>query len=292
MTFRVNMAASLATAALIAFTGAATAEPNIDPNPDVTELVINGDIPITIRAPAPDHLDGALPEIYSGWLYRDASTRQMETDDFENPAMTFVDEGLAAWDAVDGSEGKSCADCHGDIAEGMAGVRAVMPKVNEAGALWSMEDYINDCRVNRMGAEPYEWDKSPMKNMTAAISAQSRGMPVNVAIDGPAAEFWERGKEMYYTRFGNLQLSCASCHQENNNNFIRGDHLSQGQTNGFPVYRLKQSALVSIHNRFYGCVRDTQAESFAKGGQEFRELELYVASRGNGLSVEGPSVRP
>jgi len=290
MNARATFAAGLATAALFAIAGPANAEPNIDPAPG-EELVINGDIPITVRAPAPAHMEGAMPEIYSGWLYRDASTRQMETDDFENPAMSFVDDGIAAWNTVEGSEGESCASCHGDISE-MAGVRAVMPKVNANGDLWAMEDYINDCRVNRMGAEAYKWDKGPMKNMTAAISAQSRGMPVNVAIDGPAAEFWERGKEMYYTRYGNLQLSCANCHEENNNNYIRGDHLSQGQINGFPTYRLKKGGLVSIHNRLYGCVRDTQAESFPKGGQEFRELELYVASRGNGLSIEGPAVRP
>lgn len=292
MTLRATMAASLATAAALVFAGPVQAEPNIDPNPDVTELVINGDIPITIRAPAPDHLDGALPELYSGWLYRDASTREMEMDDFENPAMSGVDSALAVWNTAEGSEGKSCADCHGAIEEGMAGVRAVMPKVNDAGVLWGMEDYINNCRVERMGAEPYEWDKGPMKNMTAAITVQSRGMPVNVAIDGAAAPYWEQGKEMYYTRFGSLQLSCASCHQENNNNWIRGDHLSQGQINGFPAYRLKTGGLVSTHNRFRGCVRDTRAETFGVGSDEFRSLELYVASRGNGLSVEGPTVRP
>jgi sulfur-oxidizing protein SoxA len=127
--------------------------------------------------------------------------------------------------------------------------------------------------------------------MTAAIALQSRGMPVNVAIDGAAAPYWEQGKEMYYTRTGLLQLSCANCHEENNGNYIRADHLSQGQINGFPVFRLKQSNLVSMHNRFFGCIRDTRAESYAKGGPEFHALELYVASRGNGLSVEAPSVR-
>ena len=174
----------------------------------------------------------------------------------------------------------------------MKGVRAVMPKVNpENGELWSVEDYINDCRVNRMGAEAWNWDKDPMKNMTAAIAVQSRGMPVAVAIDGPAQSYWEQGKELYYTRHGLLQLSCANCHEENNGHYIRADHLSQGQINGFPVFRLKQSALVSMHNRFFGCVRDTRGESYAKGGPEFHALELYVASRGLGLSIEGPSVR-
>ena len=121
---------------------------------------------------------------------------------------------------------------------------------------------------------------------------QSRGMPVNVAIDGAAAPYWEQGREMYYTRFGQLELSCANCHEDGAGQMIRADHLSQGQISGFPTYRLKDQRVVSIHNRFVGCVRDTRAETFAMGSPEFIALELYVASRGNGLSVEGVSVRP
>jgi len=265
----------------------AFAEPDLD-----ARLVINDELEMTTIAPAPAHLEGALEQVISGWHFRGEETRAMQADDFENPAMGFVDQGLAAWYTVEGSEEKSCASCHGDIEESMKGLRAVMPKINEEnGELWSMEDYINDCRVNRMGAEAWKWDKQPMKNMTAAIALQSRGMPVNVKIDGAAAPYWEQGKEMYYTRTGLLQLSCANCHEENYGKYIRADHLSQGQINGFPVFRLKQSNLVSIHNRFYGCVRDTRAESYPKGSPEFHALELYVASRGNGLSVEAPSVR-
>ena len=97
---------------------------------------------------------------------------------------------------------------------------------------------------------------------------------------------------MYYTRYGQLELSCASCHEENYGNYIRADHLSQGQINGMPTYRLKDAGLVSTQQRFKGCVRDTRAETFNSGSDEFKALELYVASRGNGLSVEGVSVRP
>nr|MDJ0640335.1 sulfur oxidation c-type cytochrome SoxA [Paracoccaceae bacterium] len=38
-------------------------------------------------------------------------------------------------------------------------------------------------------------------------------------------------------------------------------------------------------------IRDTRAETFAEGSDEFRALELYVASRSNGLSIETPAVR-
>ena len=112
-----------------------------------------------------------------------------------------------------------------------------------------------------------------------------------VAIDGPAQSAWEKGKEIYYTRYGQLQLACANCHEDNYGNMIRADHLSQGQINGFPAYRLKNTKLNTVHDRFKGCIRDTRAVPFKPGGPEFVALELYVASRGNGLSVEGPSVR-
>lgn len=260
--------------------------------PETTDpIVINGgEIELPTAVPAPAHLDGVFDQVYSGWLFRDSETQAMQLDDFENPGMIFVDQGIDDWNAVEGEAGKSCASCHEGI-ESMKGVRAVMPKVNGNGELWSLEDYINDCRTNRMQAEALDWDGDRMKNLTAAISVQSRGMPMNVAIDGPAKPFWEKGKEMYYTRYGQLELACANCHEDHYGDWIRADHLSQGMTNGFPVYRLKQAALVSQHNRFRGCIRDTRAETFPVGSDEFRALELYVASRGNGLPVEGVSVR-
>lgn len=283
-----RIVASAFVAALAPLAGMATADPVAD-----TEIVINGgEVVLPTRAPAPDFLKGTFDEVLSGWLYRDENTRAMEMDDFENPAMVFVDQGLDAWDAVDGTAGKSCASCHNDIADSMKGVRAHMPKMNAAGDdLWSLENFVNDCRVNRMGAEEWGWNSAEMKNMTAAISLQSRGEPVSVAIDGPAAEWWEKGKEIYYTRYGQLEMGCYNCHEDNAGNMIRADHLSQGQINGFPTYRLKDAGMVSIHQRFVGCVRDTRAETFKAGSPEFRALELYVASRGAGLPVEGVSVR-
>ena len=150
---------------------------------------------------------------------------------------------------------------------------------------------ITECMTERMGAEAYGYDTGPMRNMSALISSVSRGMVVDVAMDGPAQSTWEMGEEIYYTRYGQLELSCANCHEQNYGNNIRADHLSQGQINGFPTYRLRNSRLNSTHGRFHGCIRDTRGESFDPGSPEFIALELYLATRGNGLTVEGPSVR-
>ena len=271
------------TAALLATTAIADED---------AELVINGEIEIVTKTAAPAHLSDTLDEIMSGWRFRSEGTQAMQADDFDNPAMAAVDGALEAWNTVEGEKGKSCASCHGDVEESMVGIRAVYPKWNEkAGEVRTLAMQINDCRENQMGAEKYGYTSGDMAAMEALISVQSRGMPVNVAIDGPAAATWEQGKELYYTRTGQLELSCANCHEDNYGNMIRADHLSQGQINGFPAYRLKNTKLNTVHARFKGCVRDTRAETFKPGGPEFIALELYVASRGNGLSVEGPSVR-
>ncbi|NBR34438.1 MAG: sulfur oxidation c-type cytochrome SoxA [Rhodobacteraceae bacterium] len=271
------------TAALLATTAIADED---------AELVINGEIEIVTKTAAPAHLSDTLDEIMSGWRFRSEGTQAMQADDFDNPAMAAVDGALEAWNTVEGEKGKSCASCHGDVEESMVGIRAVYPKWNEkAGEVRTLAMQINDCRENQMGAEKYGYTSGDMAAMEALISVQSRGMPVNVAIDGPAAATWEQGKELYYTRTGQLELSCANCHEDNYGNMIRADHLSQGQINGFPAYRLKNTKLNTVHDRFKGCVRDTRAETFKPGGPEFIALELYVASRGNGLSVEGPSVR-
>ena len=255
------------------------------------ELVINGEIEIVTKTAAPAHLDGALDEIMSGWRFRDSTTQVMQMDDFDNPGMLDVEAAAEMWATADGSEGKSCMDCHG-AAEDMAGVKPVYPKWNEAaGEVYTLQMQMNDCRENRMGAEPWKYDAGDAVAMEALLSSVSRGMPVNVAIDGPAQSTWEEGKELYYTRTGQLDLSCASCHELNYGNMIRADHLSQGQVNGFPTYRLKNTKLNGVHSRFKGCIRDTRAETYSAGSPEFVALELYVTSRGNGLSVEGPSVR-
>ena len=281
MKFKALTAVAALLAAPVVFAGGA----------DDDVLSIDGEEMISKVAAAPALAETGIDTAISGWHFREDDTQAMQLDSFDNPGMIFVDQAMDAWNTVEGTAEKSCASCH-EGPESLKGVRAVYPKWNEeAGEMRTLAMQVNHCRTENMGAEAYKYDGAQMTAMEALITVQSRGMPVNVAIDGPAAEYWEKGKELYYTRTGILELSCANCHEQNYGNFIRADHLSQGHINGFPTYRLKNAGLVQTHNRFRGCIRDTRAETFAVGSPEFIALEVYVASRGNGLSVEGPSVR-
>lgn len=265
--------------------GVASAEPSEGP------LFIDGEIEMITRT---ESVEGhPLPEVISGWHYRTESTQALEADSFENPGMLAVEEGEEIWNTVDGSQGKSCASCHDDASESMVSAGSSYPKWDAAsGKPVNIEQRINMCRVENMGAEAYPFDKGGQKPLTAYIKNQALGEPVTVDIEeGEMQAWWERGKDMYYTRTGQLDLSCASCHEKNNGKYIRADHLSQGNVNGFPTYRLKQSALVSLHNRFRGCIRDTRAEMPDAFSDDLMALEVYTTWRSQGLSVETPSVR-
>lgn len=280
----------LVTAAAVAMAGAFTAAAHAG-GPVDEQLVIDGEKEMITRTAAPE--GHPLDEVLSGWLFREPETRALEADTFENPGMLGVEEGEQIWNTVEGSEGKSCATCHGDAAELMAGVGAHYPKWDaDASRPINIELQINKCREERMGAEPYAFDKGGQKPLTTYIKHLSLGEPMSIDLgQGDMQSWWEKGKDLYYTRFGQLNLACATCHEDHNGEYIRADHLSQGQVNGFPTYRLKNAGLVSLHNRFRGCIRDTRAEMPKAFSDELMALEVYVTWRGTGLSIEAPAVR-
>ncbi len=255
------------------------------------KLVIDDEIEIITRAAPPE--GHPLKEVISGWHYRTEETRELETDTFQNPGYLAIEQGEEIWNTAEGTEGKSCADCHGDAGESMASVGATYPKWHDKlNKPVNVELAINYCRTENMGADAYKFDKGGQKPLTAYIKNQALGKPVNIDLsEGEMQTWWENGKETYYKRTGQLNLSCASCHEKNNGKYIRADHLSQGNINGFPTYRLKQNKLISVHNRFRGCIRDTRAEFPDAFSDELMGLEVYLTWRGTGLSVETPAVR-
>ena len=273
----------LAAVAPLAFVAVASADPVSD------KLVIDGQEIITRAAAAPGM---PFDEVRSGWLYREPETRELQMDSFENPGMLAVERGAEIWGTPEGAAGKSCADCHGDAAESMKGVGASFPKWNaKVGKPFNVELQVNDCRVNQMKAEPYKFDETDQKAMTTFIKHQSHGQPLAIDLGaGEMQSWWQKGHDLYYTRTGQLNLACANCHEAYNGKFIRADHLSQGQVNGFPTYRLKDG-LVSLHDRFRGCIRDTRGAQPAAFSDELMALEVYTTWRATGLAVETPSVR-
>ena len=228
----------------------------------------------------------------SGFTYVTPETAAMQDDDFANPAFILVDQGEELWSETDGEAGKSCACCHQNAAKSMQGVGTRYPVYDaKLGKIKSIESQITSCRTERMQAKPFKWESDEMLAMSVYVRHQSRGMPMNVKIDGPAAPLFEKGKAFYNQRRGQLDMACKHCHVDNDGKTARANLLTQGQSTGFPLYRFKWQKVGSIHRRFRGCNKNIRATPYKYGSDEYMNLELYVAWRGRGLPVETPAVR-
>lgn len=228
----------------------------------------------------------------SGYVYATPQTRAIQDDDFSNPAFLAVDQGKKLWSQVEGTKGKSCESCHGAAESSMKNIAASYPKwVPRLGKVVDIEQRINEMRTNAMGAPAYKWESPQLLAMTTYVKLQSRGAPVRVATNGPAHVVWLTGEHLYKMRRGQLDMSCQMCHVLNTDRKLRSETISQGQTNGFPTYRLKWQSVGSVQRRFQGCNKKVRATPYPYGSDENVALELYVASRGEGLPVETPAVR-
>ena len=244
------------------------------------------------RALDPRNKNYKVCEKSSGYVYMTATTRDMQDDDFSNPAFVWVDAGEEQWSKVEGEAGKSCASCHQDAKTSMKGVANKYPKFDQnSGRMIALQAKINMERTKRMKAKKWKWESSNMLSMAMYVKLQSRGMPVSVDISGPAAPFFEKGRKFFSQRHGLLDMSCKHCHEDNTGNLARSNVLSMGMINGFPTYRLKWQKPGSVHRRFIGCNKNIRAIPYKRGSEEYTNLELYLVWRSSGLNWETPAVR-
>ncbi len=236
---------------------------------------------------------GGTAEKRSG--YQDASpeTRAMQDDDASNPGFLWVQQGEALWSQRAGSAAHSCADCHGDAAVTMRGAAARYPVYDTKLARpVTLAQRIEQCRVERQGAAPLKPDSDTLLALTAYVGLQSRGMPMQVAKDGPAQPFYEAGRALFTQRQGQLNLSCAQCHDGRAGQRLGGSIVPEGHPNGYPEYRLEWQAMGSLERRIRNCMIGVRAEPFADDSLDLMALELYLGARAHGLAVETPAVRP
>jgi L-cysteine S-thiosulfotransferase len=230
---------------------------------------------------------------HSGYDDMSRETRAIQDDDTANPGMLSVLDGEALWDQKAGAAGKSCADCHGDAAQSMKGVAARYPAYDpERSAPVDLEGQINICRGERQKATPFRFESRELLALSAYVARQSRGMPITPASDPRLAPFAAAGRDAFNRRQGQLNLSCALCHDDNWGKRLAGNIVPQGHPNGYPLYRLEWQSLGSLQRRLRNCISGMRAEVPDYGSPEYVNLELFLMQRARGMPMESPAVRP
>jgi L-cysteine S-thiosulfotransferase len=228
----------------------------------------------------------------SGFDQMSPELRAMQRDETANPGELWVADGAEAWDAAPSTGRPSCAGCHGTLSR-MRGVAARYPAFDaQAARPVDLETRIDLCRTRHQGEAPLPPESRPLLALTAAVAAQSRGLPVappaDPRLDAPRAQ----GHALFTRRMGQLDLSCAACHDGAWGRHLGASTIPQGHPNGYPLYRLEWQDLGSLGRRLRNCLSGMRAEPFPPDAPEMVALELYLMQRASGLPMEAPAVRP
>ncbi len=234
-----------------------------------------------------------LDQRRSGYADLGSDTKAMQDDDAINPASLWLLDGETLWNRKVGTANRSCADCHGDAVASMKGVAARYPAFSPVQTRpIDLEQRINLCRVEHQQAPELTFESRDLLALTAYIGRQSRGMPIVQENNERLAPFIKAGRELFTRRIGQIDMSCAQCHDDNWGKHVASSLIPQGQPNGYPIYRLEWQNLGSLQRRLRNCTIGMRAEPYDYGAIENVEMELYLMWRARGLAIETPAVRP
>jgi len=228
-------------------------------------------------------LAGAEPR-RSGYADMSPSTQRLQDDDTQNPAMLWVQDGEQRFAA-------DCARCHS--AASLRDVAARYPAWDEQLAKpVTLGMRINLCRQRHVKASPLAADSDALLALEAALSRPARGLPIAPAAD-PRLQPWRaQGEALYRRRMGQLDFSCAQCHDDHAGRRLAGSVIPQAHPTAYPIYRLEWQGMGGLQRRLRNCMSGVRAEAYGYGSDEFVALELYLKQRAAGMALESPGVRP
>ncbi len=207
------------------------------------------------------------------------------------PYEPFIDEGEEMW-STPFANGKGYKDCFPD---GPAQRKNYPHWDKERKMVVTLPLAINECREAN-GEKPLKYKKGKIAALLAYMASESRGQVTNVVVpedDPQALEAYEKGRQFWFARRGQLNFACAHCHAQNPGRNIRAEVLSPalGHTTHWPVYRSKWGELGTLHRRFSGCNKQVRAKPFKAQGEEYRNLEFFLTAMSNDLAFNGPGAR-
>ena len=220
----------------------------------------------------------------SGFDFMSPAIQALQRDDTQNPAFLWLQAGRQRFEA-------DCARCHSP--DSLRGVAARYPA-------WSavlkrpltLSARINVCQQQQVKGPLLPPEGDALLGLELFVAHQSRGLPVAPPADTPMQKLRDEGRRLYQQRLGQLDLSCAQCHDRHAGARLGGSTIPQAHPTGYPIYRLEWQGLGSLQRRLRSCMSGVRAEPYAFASDELTALEAYLMQRAAGMAIETPGVRP
>jgi sulfur-oxidizing protein SoxA len=232
-----------------------------------------------------------------GATFQSPEARALQSDDFANPGLLWVERGEKLWSEPRGAGNKSCASCHGDARQSMKRAAATHPRYYEGLGVLDLEGRIKACVAKNLQAPDLPWESQDLLSLSAYVARQARGeridivLPPKAGTPSPIRAAYERGKHLYFERQGQLNLACTNCHDMNWGKTLLAERISQGHPGDWPAYRIEWQTLGSLQRRLRACYFGVRAELPPLGSPDLVALEVYLAARAKGLELSPPGVR-
>ena len=215
------------------------------------------------------------------------------------PHETTVDEGMTLW-KTPFTNGKTFASCFKNGGKNIAQYYPYWDNKSQKVRIAEMD--LLDCMKRNDPAMAEKF--SNLKNdgirvqfagLVGAFYSLSKGQKVEIDISTPGAlAAYEAGKKYWWSRRGQLNFSCASCHVQMVGKNLGGNQpLSAGLGHplGWPAYRGLWERLEILHYRYQTCDSQARAKPNDLMSEAYNNLQLYETYMSSGLPLTAPSYR-
>ena len=227
-----------------------------------------------------------------------------------NPAELWEARGEELWKKPQGPKKVALAACDLGLGPGVVkGAYAALPRYfADAGRVMDLETRLVYCMVHVQGMTEAEATKvkfgngpqrSDIEALVAYITAQSRGVKMNVALDEPHVhDMYALGEKMFFFRGGTHDFACATCHADDGKRIRLQDLPNLTKVEGaqkayttWPAYRVSQGELRTFQWRLNDCFRQQRFPELEFGSEASIALTTYLAGRANGAAYDGPAIK-
>jgi sulfur-oxidizing protein SoxA len=236
--------------------------------------------------------DVALEDLVDGVYAIDKNSRDqwLQMEEFP-PYDEAISKGETLF-TTPFTNGKDYASCFDN---GGIGIKQNYPYFDtDKNQVVTLEQDVNNCRTEN-GEQPLSYGKGAIAYITSYMASTSKGNLINVTVpNDPAAQAaYEDGKQFFYSRRGQLNMACATCHMASAGQRLRADILSPaiGQVSHFPAFRYKWDDVGTIQRRYAGCNTQIRSKPFKLQSEQYRNLEYFHTYMSNGLPINGPGSR-
>lgn len=159
--------------------------------------------------------------------------------------------------------------------------------------LVTLETAINQCLKTHREPLLDAGDPETMGVVLAYLRSLSEGRKVAIRVDSaPAEERFEEGRRLYFTRMGQQNYACASCHVQHAGKYYAGAAIPAPIGAAVQWPHIREGRPATLQMRVRECLERMGAAPFPAGSDDLAHIEFFLAYLSNGLALKPNAWRP